>query len=190
MSAIIAHRIGTKMTVAMGILITSIGLFYIAQISEIDTSYITLLPGLCLTALGMGTTMGPATNSIMGSVPVFKAGIGFAMNDTTRQIGGALGVAVLGTIMNSTYLSQIKASEVMATLPDNLTEAVKSSVQSAHVAAQNIADPGLSQSIIDLSSKAFTSGMVDAMHVAGIIMVVAAVATMIILPSRIRPPKE
>ena len=148
MSTVVAQRIGTKMTVGLGILIAS-GLFYLAQVSEIDTSYTTLLPGLCIMPLGMGATMSPATNSIMGSIPVYKAGIGSAMNDTTRQIGGALGVAVLGTIMNSTYLSQIRNSEVIAALPENINEAIESSIQSAHIAAQNIADPvSLKQSSI------------------------------------------
>jgi len=190
MSAPLAQRIGTKMTVGLGILVASAGLFYVSQVSEIDTSYSTLLIGLCIQPLGLGLTMAPATNSIMGSIPVNKAGIGSAMNDTTRQIGGALGVAVLGAIMNSTYLSRIENSAVVATLPENLIEAVKSSVQSAHIAAQSIADPELSQAVVDLSSSAFTSGMVDAMFISGIIMVAASITTMIILPSRIRGPTE
>jgi len=53
--------------------------------------------------------MSPATNSIMGSIPVNKAGVGSAMNDTTRQVGGALSVATLGTLLNSTYISQVNA---------------------------------------------------------------------------------
>jgi len=190
MSAPLAQRIGTKLTVALGIFVAAIGLFYLSQVSEIDTPYSTLLIGLCIQPLGMGLTMAPATNSIMGSVPVNKAGIGSAMNDTTRQIGGALGIAVLGTIMNSAYLRQIEASRVIATLPENVVEAVKNSIQSAHIAAQNIPDSGLSQAVVDLSSTAFTSGMVDAMVVASIIMAIASIATMIILPSRIRGPKE
>lgn len=184
MSTIVAQRIGTKMTVSLGILITSTGLFYLSQISEVGTSYTTLLPGLCIMPLGMGATMSPATNSIMGSVPVFKAGIGSAMNDTTRQIGGALGVAVLGTIMNSTYLSQIRNSPIIATMPE-YREAIESSIQSAHIVAPNTPNP---EAIIDLSSKAFTSGMVDAMFIAGIIMVVTSIITMIILPSKVRGP--
>ena len=190
MSAPLAQRIGTKMTVGLGILIAAAGQFYLSQVCEVDTAYSTLLVGLCITALGMGMTMSPATNSIMGSVPVSKAGIGSAMNDTNRQVGGALGVAVLGTIMNSTYISNIKASPLVATLPEDLVKAIKNSIQSAHIAAQNIPDPGLSQSIVELSSKAFTSGMVEGMLIGGIIMAVASIITMIILPSRIRPASE
>jgi phosphotransferase system glucose/maltose/N-acetylglucosamine-specific IIC component len=128
----------------------------------------------------------------MGSVPVFKAGIGSAMNDTTRQIGGALGVAVLGTIMNSTYISQIEASELITKVPENLVEPIKSSIQSAHIVAGELmgTNPATAQEITNISSSAFTSGMVDAMIIGGITMAVAAVITLIILPSRIRSPHE
>ncbi len=53
--------------------------------------------------VGMGNVMSPATESIMGSLPREKAGVGSAMNDTTRQVGGAVGVAVLGSILSSHY---------------------------------------------------------------------------------------
>jgi len=190
MSAPLAQRIGTKMTVGLGILIAAAGQFYLYQVCEVDTAYSTLVVGLCITAFGMGTTMSPATNSIMGSIPVSKAGIGSAMNDTTRQVGGALGVAVLGTIMNSAYISQIKASQLIAALPEDLVELIESSVQRAHISAQNIPDPGLSQEIVDLSSNAFTSGMVEGMLIGSIIMAVTSIVAMIILPSRVRPPRE
>lgn len=190
MSATLAQRIGTKMTVGLGILLASIALFYLSQVSEVNASYSTLVIGLCILALGIGSTMSPATNSIMGSVPVSKAGIGSAMNDTTRQIGGALGVAVLGTVMNAIYISQIKDSPVIAALPENAVETIKIGIQGAHMAAQNIPDPGLSQAVVDISNKAFTSGMTEAMFIAGIIMAVASITTMIILPSRIQGPRE
>ena len=55
----------------------------------------------------MGLTMAPATESVMGSLPREKAGVGSAVNDTTRQMGGALGVAIIGTIVASVYSSGI-----------------------------------------------------------------------------------
>ncbi len=58
-------------------------------------------------ASGMGLTMAPATESIMGSLPLGKAGVGSAVNDTTRQVGGALGVAVIGSVLASIYGSQV-----------------------------------------------------------------------------------
>ena len=56
---------------------------------------------LVLLGIGMGLAMAPATDSIMGSLPREKAGVGSAVNDTTREVGGALGVAILGSILAS-----------------------------------------------------------------------------------------
>ena len=103
-SARIANRIGTKITVSLGILIAAIGFFYLASIAAVNTGYGQLSLAMCITALGIGLVMSPGTNSVMGSVPVNQAGVGSAMSNTTRQIGGALGVAVLGTLLNSTCL--------------------------------------------------------------------------------------
>lgn len=94
MSARIATKLGTKYTVALDILIGSGGMFYMSQMLDVDTSYGTILIGQLILASGLGIAMSPATNSVMGSVPVSKAGIGSAMNDTTRELGGALGVAI------------------------------------------------------------------------------------------------
>ena len=190
MSARVAHRIGTKFTVALGILISAGGLFYLSQVVEVNTSYPMVLLGMVIMSLGIGSTMSPATNSIMGSIPVRKAGVGSAMNDTTRQVGAALGVAVLGTLMNSVYISKINALKDTLSSTPQVFEAVRSSIQRAHYVAQKIADPQLSQMIVTKADEAFVSGMVRATLIAAIIMAGASVVTLIILPSRVRPAKE
>jgi len=190
MSARVAELIGTKLTVALGILVSAGGLFYLSQVAEVDTSYLVIVGGICITALGMGTTMSPSTNSIMGSLPVRKAGVGSAMNDTTRQVGGALGVAVLGAVMNSTYVAGIDTMQAKVHLPEQLFEAVRGSVQGAHIAAQSITDPTVAKTVVDTANEAFTSGMVDATIVAAAIMAVAVMVTLAILPARIRGPQE
>jgi EmrB/QacA subfamily drug resistance transporter len=189
-SARIAQRIGTKATVGLGILVAAAGLFYFYQLAGVDTSYPAIALGMCITALGIGVTMSPATNSIMGSIPVSEAGVGSAMNDTTRQIGGALGVAILGTLLNSAYISKIDGVEWPVPLPPQLLAAIRSSVQGAHIAAQNIPDKQLSQLIVARSDEAFTYGMTHALLIAAIIMVVTAIVTLLILPARVRAYKE
>ena len=191
MSARLALAIGTKLTVALGILVAGGGLFYMSQVAEADTTYGVIAVGMCIAALGMGATMSPATNSIMGSLPVNKAGVGSAMNDTTRQVGGALGVAVLGTILNSTYLTKVDTlNNGTLGLPEQAFEAIRNGIQSAHMVAKTIPDPAVAQAIIDTTNKAFTSGMVDATIVAGAIMVVASLVTLAILPAKVRPPQN
>jgi EmrB/QacA subfamily drug resistance transporter len=189
MSAQVARRIGIKLTVSLGILTSGFGLFYLSQVATQDTSYLVLLGGIVIMALGIGMTMSPATDSMMGSLPVSRAGIGSAMNNTTRMVGGALGVAVLGAIMNATYLDRIEDLNIIAGLPEGAVEAVRSSIQGAHIAAGQF-PPGISQSIIEGSNEAFTFGMTDAMFIGAIIMWASALFTLVLLPSRVQAPED
>ena len=190
LSARIAQRINTKITVGLGLIIGAAGLFYFCLIAAPDTSYLGIAIGMCIVSFGIGIAMSPATNSIMGSIPVNEAGVGSAMNDTTRQIGGALGIAVLGTLLNSAYIGKINGTSWPVPVPPQLLAVIRSSVQGAHIAAQNVADPQLSQFIISTANQAFTSSMTHALFIAGIIVIVTSIVTFIILPARVRPYKK
>ncbi len=182
-SAKVAQRLGTKRTVGLGFLIAASSMFLLSQTMSADMSYGTLLVGMLMMTGGIGVAMSPATNSIMGSVPAHKAGVGSAMNDTTREVGGALGVAVLGTVMNHTYLHQI--TSLKAQLPPEAYAAVSSSIQGAHAVAHQIGGP-LASAITGIADQAFAAGMADAMFIAAIVMVGAALFTLRVLPSQIR----
>jgi predicted MFS family arabinose efflux permease len=186
LSARIAQYIGTKWTVALGIFIAAAGFYYFDVVAAVDISYGQFVVPMCITALGIGLVMSPATNSVMGAIPVDQSGVGSAMNNTTRQIGGALGVAVLGTILNSTYLAKINEVKWPAQLPAQAMEAIRNSIQGAHVVAQNMPNAELSQMIINQSNQAFTTGSKDALFVSAIIMAASAVLTLFILPSKVR----
>jgi len=189
-SAKVAERLGTKLTVAIGIFIAAIGFFYLTRIAAVDASYLNIALAMSITSLGMGLTMSPATNSVMGSIPVSQSGIGSAMNNTTRQVGAALGVAILGSILNATYLARINAVSWPAQLPAEAMEAIRNSIQGAHIVAQQVPVPQLAQMIIDQSNEAFTAGSAHALMVATVILAITAVITLVILPSRVRGPKE
>lgn len=195
LSARFALRFGTKVTVALGIMIAAGALFYLFGIAEVETGYGMVVLGMCGTSLGMGLTMSPATNSVMGSLPVDKAGIGSAMNDTTRMLGGALGIAVLGTIMNGIYIDRIDAG--LGALPQPILEAVRSSIQGAHIIAGKVAsgeipgvDPSLAGTITAAANQAFVSGMTRAMMVGGIIMAVTSVLAFLIVPARVQAARQ
>nr|MBA2601308.1 MFS transporter [Actinomycetota bacterium] len=89
-AARVVERVGTKAVVTAGLTVVAIALLLISGV-DIDSGYGTVGWALALMGLGMGATMAPATDSIMGSLPLAKAGVGSAMNDTTRMVGGALG---------------------------------------------------------------------------------------------------
>jgi predicted MFS family arabinose efflux permease len=191
-SAWIARGLGTKYTVALGIAIAAAGFYYFATIAAVDVSYTKFVLAMCIVSLGIGLTMAPATNSIMGSVPVDQSGVASALNSTTRQIGGALGVAVLGTVLNSRYIADINAVTWPPQLPAQAMAGIRGSIQGANMVAQSAQaqSPQLAKLITTTSHQAFTSGSEKALIVAAIVMAVSAILTLFILPSKVKPYNE
>lgn len=192
LSAPISKRIGIKFTVALGIGLASLGLLYMGSTYKIDSPYIMIAGGQLILAAGMALAMAPATNSIMSAIPANKSGIGSAMNDTTRELGTALGVAVLGTFMNNIYITGVKGSlQLIPGLPKELIEAISSSIQAAHaIAAMPQVPKIMGTLIVSTANQSFVNGMTHAMIVGAIIMACSAVFVLITLPSRIKPPVE
>ena len=185
-SAIVTNRLGVKYTVALGVAIAGAGLLFMSMEYGLNTPFITIAIGEVILALGMGLAVSPATNSIMSAVPVSKAGIGSAMNDTTRQLGGALGVAILGTFANSTYLAglgDLKAQ--IPLLPDKAIEAIKGSIQAAHFIANSNNPLALlfKGQLLKITDTAFVSGMSHAMMVGAIVMFAGALFALVFLPA-------
>src|SRR5438270_7840085 len=136
-SARIAERIGTKRTVAAGLAIGSVG-FVLASRLQVDSSYLFLILAFVVMAAGMAMTMPPSTAAILSSLPMGKQGVGSAVNDTTRELGGALGVAVLGSIFATRYTSALGS---LQQLPAAARQAARASVGGAIGVAQRIGGP-------------------------------------------------
>jgi MFS family permease len=108
-----AQRLGLRTVLVAGALLVGGGLVVMAEMVD-TSSYWSIVPGLMLTALGLAATMTPATTAITGSLSRGQQGVASALNDTSREIGGALGIALMGSIFNAQYRSGI--SDVAATL--------------------------------------------------------------------------
>jgi EmrB/QacA subfamily drug resistance transporter len=106
MSARAVERFGQRAVVSSGLIIVGAGLFLLSR-GGVHANYLLIAGSLVVTAIGMGFTTAPSTGAIMVSVPLDKAGVGSAVNDTTRELGGALGVAVFGSIVASRYHATI-----------------------------------------------------------------------------------
>ena len=150
-----------------------------------------MLPGKYLSSsfaprsLPVGMTTSPATNSVMQSVPVRKSGIGSAMNDMTRQVGGALGVAVLGAILNGVYRENLTPMvQALPQLTEPMRETILRSIQGAHIVASQLADGA--QRIIDASQVGFVAGMQQALLLAALVMLISAVLNFLWLPDVVK----
>jgi hypothetical protein len=136
---------------------------------------------------GMSLAMTPATESIMGSLPKEKAGVGSAMNDTTRQVGGALGVAVLGSIFNSAYTGGF--GTVLSRLPATLAGQVRSSFGGALVVANGIGG-GAGRTIAEAASSSFVHAMDRGLVIGSFIALGGSLVALLFLPNRAEPEAE
>ena len=153
----LAERAGTKRVVVIGFTICAGGLLILAACNA-DSPYTLVFVGLVFAALGIASGMPAATESIMGSLPREKAGVGSAVNDTTRQIGGALGVAVLGSILASAYRSSLAHDVVTRELDASQLHQAQSSLGGALQLAGRLGGDTADR-LATAARDAFASGM-------------------------------
>jgi EmrB/QacA subfamily drug resistance transporter len=173
----IVDRIGTRAVVTLGLLIVAAAMAGRVGFT-VHTTYTGILLTQCLFALGMGLTIAPATASIMGAVSSARAGVGSAINDTTRQVGGALGVAVMGSVGASLYRHAISGSAAAAHLPSRALDSVGSTLAASTglPAAARVAS-------VDAARHAFIHGLDVASLVAVVIALVGAAIAARFLPA-------
>jgi len=183
----LAVQFGTKLVVTAGLL--AVTGFYV-WVSNLTTSigYGTIAAQMVLYGLGMGFTAAPATESIMGAVSKFKAGVGSAVNDTTRLLGGTLGVAVIGSVYASVYGRRLTSS-LPARLPGTLTHIAHQSVGAALEVASRLGAAGQTsagRAVQSAASHAFIHGMSIGCLVAGGVAAAGAAMSVAFLPAQ--PP--
>jgi EmrB/QacA subfamily drug resistance transporter len=184
-TARLTRRFGTKAVVATGFALVAVAALMLSRLT-VSSGYPVLGFAIAILGIGMGTAMAPATDSIMGAVPRDKAGIGSAMNDTTRQIGGALGVAILGSITNAAYQSSVGKSAAVRALPAPVQSAVHDSVGGA--VAVTKAMTGTASSVAgqlsSIANHAFVHAMSNTLVIASGIALLGALVALVFLPAR------
>lgn len=188
MSTKFVDRLGTKVVVVTGLTIIAGSLLYMVWLDP-DMGYTQVFIDMVIMAFGMALTMAPATESIMGALPRDKAGVGSAVNDTTRQVGGALGVAVIGSLFSSRYMPKMAdvISGSSAPVPPEMAEAIKGSIGGARSVADKVAEMGMQEqadALMESAKSAFVSGMHSAVLVGAIIAFIGALVALFFLPAR------
>jgi MFS family permease len=177
----INERLGTKFVVTLGLLIASGGMFLQLGV-HVNSSYLRAILGLACMATGMGLATPPATEAIMGSLPREKAGVGSAMNDTARLAGGALGIAVLGSILATQYQSTMARAVSRLPVSRNVADLAVSSAASVGGLAERIG--GRTGAVmLDVSRHAWLHGRNTAALVAGIMLLGGALLALVYLPA-------
>jgi MFS family permease len=173
----LATRIGTKVVVTSGMVLFGIAFAWIST-TTVDASYASaIVPQMVLIGTGMGLISTPATESILRVLPPARAGVGSAVNDATRELGGTLGVAIVGSVFSSVFASRLSEG-AFGRLPAASQEQAASSVNiAAAIAARS---PQLTHAL----QNAFVSGLHTSCLTLAAICLVGSVAAAIALPGR------
>ncbi|WP_018347838.1 DHA2 family efflux MFS transporter permease subunit [Longispora albida] len=181
----IAQRIGEKIPAVFGLVLLGASFVVIAE-GTVHSGYGRVLASVLLMGFGMSFAMGPATEAVMGSLPVEKAGVGSAVNDAVRQVGGALGVAVLGSIINSVYRGDMAGA--VRGLPPEAAGPAKDNVQGAMRVADSLPVGG--GQLRTVAFQAFFEGLQVVSWVSVGLCALGALVALIWLPHHAVPATE
>ena len=182
LSPFIARFIGVKFTVAAALAAIAGGLWQISAVSSFATSYGDVLPGLLLIGLGAGLLLPTATNSVVGSVPQGDSGMGSATNAVALQVGGALGVAVIGSVASTRYQDHMATALEGRHLPTAVTHAILGSLGGALGVAHAVGG-ATGVLLAGVARAAFMSGLGVSFSVGAIVAVGGIVIVLAYLPS-------
>jgi EmrB/QacA subfamily drug resistance transporter len=182
----LVRRVGSKVIVAGGLLLIAGGLAENAAVASPTVTYLLALPGMLLIGLGAGLLIPAATDSILGALGQEDAAVGSAANSTALQVGGALGVAVIGSVLSTRYQSAMNALLIGRHLPAAVLQDILGSLGGALAVARAVGGP-LGAGLTTVARSSFQTGMRTALlaglgaTAAGMLVVLAA------LPAR--PPR-
>jgi hypothetical protein len=178
-------RFGNKVVIGAGLALMAIGFMWISRSSS-HTPYIEIVGQMLVTASGLGFATAPATEAIMGVVPKEKAGTGSAVNDATRELGGTLGVAVIGSVFASLYIHGLESSRAAAAVPAEVFARSKESVGAALLGARQLAqsNPRAAGLLTRAAHHAFFDGFKVGCLVAAAVALVGAAFVAVVLPAR------
>jgi EmrB/QacA subfamily drug resistance transporter len=178
-SAKLTERLGIRLVVPFGLTLVSIAL-YLLTLADADSTYWLIAGALVVMGFGMASALAPATDAIMGSLPEAKMSVGSAINDTNRVAGGALGVAVLGSVLASGYRGDMDSA--VAALPPQARDIAQDSLAGGMAVAERLGNDGLASA----AQEAFLNGMHAAALVAAGVALLGALVAAVFLPSRER----
>lgn len=138
----LSARVGPRATIATGVALVGAGLVAMATMVSVDGGYAAILPGMLAMGLGMGIAMTPSTEAITGSLPRNRQGVASALNDVTRELGSALGVALLGAVLTAGYQSSMDDRLDRTAVPAATADVARQGVANALAVADTAGPQG------------------------------------------------
>lgn len=180
-ATVVVHRFGARLVIPAGLAVVAIGLWTSTGLHA-HFSYAQMVWRFMLVGAGVGVVMAPATNMVLGAVPKERAGVGSATNSAMIQVGGALGVAVLGSILSTRYQGRMGSVIAGYKMPDVARHAILSSVGGALVVAQKVGGE-VGATLTRIADSSYTSGMALALLVGTFFTIAGVLVAAAFLPS-------
>ena len=182
LSSVVDRLVGTKPVVFAGMAIVALGFGLLTRVTVHDT-YMDVLPAFLLIGLGTGLAFAPSTESVMGSLPVDQAGVGAATNGAALQTGGALGVGVLGSLLNTRYQNRLAPVLAHYKMPASILHLITGSLGGALAVSQKIGGV-LGPELANFARRSFVSGLDLAVSVGAVVVGTAGLVVLVVLPNR------
>ncbi|WP_405656929.1 MFS transporter [Streptomyces sp. NBC_00079] len=180
-------KLGMKPMVAAGMAIGTFGVFLLTQIDK-NSTYTDFLPTMALLGFAIGLSVSPATDTIMGSFPESELGVGGGANDTALELGGSLGIAILGSLLGTAYRDKL-TEMIGGHLPAAALDTAKDSVGGGLAVAEEVAKNPTggarqAQALVDAVHESFAHGVARTSLIGGIIMAAGTLIVLAVLPGR------
>ena len=183
LSGVLEHKIGPRILVVAAGISVVFGLVWLSGV-QADTSYGYIAIGLAAFGFGGGMALAPLTDTVMAAVPVNDAGIGSAVNDVSRELGAALGIAIVGSIVSGIYSRNVEDSLGGAVDPE-VVQVAGEGIGVATVAAQSL-PADLAATVVGAANTAFVDAFTTGLLISAGFMAAATLAAFVLLPNRMR----
>lgn len=182
LSPLLVRKVGTKPVVFTGMGIIAVGFGLLSQTS-VAGSYLDAVPALMCLGMGTGLALAPCTESVMGSLPPEQAGVGSGTNSAALQIGGAMGVAVMGSLLNTRYQDRLAPILAHRAVPPSAAHLISGSLGGALAVAGHVGG-AVGAALAALAHLAFVSGMDLALTVGAVMVGASSLIVLALLPNR------
>jgi len=180
---VVAARLGAKVGVSAGLAAAAAALVGFSRISA-DTGYGLVAAAMIVLGVGIGIALPTSLDVILGTIPPAQTGAGSALTRALQQIAATFGVAILGSILNSAYQSQIAPQ--LAALPSAARDAALGSLAGAHAVAAHL-PASIRSAVVSAANQSYARGTGDVMLVSAGLVLAAAIAIAVFLPARVSP---
>jgi len=186
-----ASRHGSRMPMTYGLLLAGTGLLVLSRL-DLGTSYLVMLPVFMLMGHGMGATMSPMTAAVMNAVGHERAGLGSAMTNTSREVGGVFGIALLGTLLTHRLASTLAPALAGLGLPSGTSASIEASARTGRLDPTALAGltPEQGAAVAQAYRQAFLSGFRLSLALGGAVLLVAAAVANRFVPGGAPPRPE